>query len=330
VWTFRLDEHGSVVDASAERAIVRVAEAITYEEAQRRIDTATDSMLGLLRVVGTLRREIEADRGGVSIAVPSQEVVSSEHGFRLEFERTLPVEEWNAQISLMTGMAAAHAMGVAGFGIVRTLPEPTDDAIRQLRTVAGALGLEWPSELSYPRFVRTLDGTTSPQAAFLWQSVRLLRGAGYEIVDGVGEPPLHGAIAAPYSHVTAPLRRLVDRFAAEIAYAALNDEDPPGWAMERLHELPSVMARAGQLQGAVERAVVDYMEAMVLEPYQGQRFTGVVVDVRDDDVRIQLADRPIVVDVARNGVDLELSKTVELLLEDVDTKTRAVEFRLVR
>jgi hypothetical protein len=42
----------------------------------------------------------------------------------------------------------------------------------------------------------------------------LLRGAGYTVFDGA--PPLqrlHAGIGAPYAHVTAPLRRLVDRYA---------------------------------------------------------------------------------------------------------------------
>ena len=37
----------------------------------------------------------------------------------------MPVEKWNAQISLLTGMAAASLMVYARVGILRTLPPPT-------------------------------------------------------------------------------------------------------------------------------------------------------------------------------------------------------------
>ena len=91
---------------------------------------------------------------------------------------------------------------------------------------------------------------------------------------------VHAAIAAPYAHVTAPLRRLGDRFATEAVLATTQGEDPPDWVVEGLPELPgllrSAMARAGEL----ERAVVDHLEALVLSSHVGRRFAGVVVDHR--------------------------------------------------
>ncbi len=47
---------------------------------------------------------------------------------------TLPVEDWNAQISLMTGMAAAKLMLEGGVGILRTMPAP--DAERSSASAA--------------------------------------------------------------------------------------------------------------------------------------------------------------------------------------------------
>ena len=42
--------------------------------------------------------------------------------YELTYEASLPVESWNAQLSLCCGMAAASLMIGAGFGILRTLP----------------------------------------------------------------------------------------------------------------------------------------------------------------------------------------------------------------
>jgi len=65
-----------------------------------------------------------------------------------------------------------------------------------------------------------LDPTRPEALALYMDATRLLRGAGYTVFDGAApELTTHAGIAAPYAHVTAPLRRLVDRFATEICLA---------------------------------------------------------------------------------------------------------------
>ena len=53
-----------------------------------------------------------------------------------------------------------------------------------------------------------------------------------------GDPPVHAAIASIYAHVTAPLRRLVDRYANEIVLAHCAGVAPPGWVMAGLDAIP--------------------------------------------------------------------------------------------
>jgi len=77
----------------------------------------------------------------------------------------------NAQLSLLTGMAAADLMLRGGAGLLRTLPPAEPEA------------LERPEE---------------------------------------------------YAHVTAPLRRLADRYATECALAAFAGEPVPAWVRDRL------------------------------------------------------------------------------------------------
>ena len=48
--------------------------------------------------------------------------------YALPLRAAVPAEDWNAQLSLMTGMAAARLMLAAGVGVLRTLPAP-DDAL---------------------------------------------------------------------------------------------------------------------------------------------------------------------------------------------------------
>ena len=107
--------------------------------------------------------------------------------WRVVHRSALPVEGWNAQISLLTGIAAARLMLDAGVGLLRVLPPATDSAIRRLRAVASALQIPWPQETSYPEFVRGLDPERGTHAAMLHACTLLFRGAGYEAFEG--QPP---------------------------------------------------------------------------------------------------------------------------------------------
>ena len=56
--------------------------------------------------------------------------------------------------------------------------------------------------------------------AFETEAASLFRGAAYTAFDGtLPAETTHAAIAAPYAHCTAPLRRLVDRYAGEVCLA---------------------------------------------------------------------------------------------------------------
>ena len=76
--------------------------------------------------------------------------------------------------------------------------------------------------MPYGDFVRGLDRANPRHLALIHEATALFRGAGYTAFDG--EPPAqreHAAVAAPYAHVTAPLRRLVDRFGLVVCEAAV-------------------------------------------------------------------------------------------------------------
>ena len=93
------------------RARIRSRRQWTYKDAQAAIDDEiAPATLLLLKTVGLARIELERERGGASLNAPDEEVVLRTGGYTLERRAPLPVEEWNAQISLLTGMAAADIM----------------------------------------------------------------------------------------------------------------------------------------------------------------------------------------------------------------------------
>ncbi|SDE30854.1 RNB domain-containing ribonuclease [Nocardioides lianchengensis] len=330
LWTIRLTAEGERTDVTVERARVCSTAQLTYDDAQRAIDSgeASESLV-VLKEVGELRLAREAARGGVSLPLPEQEVTVSEDGaWSLEFRSLLPVEQWNAQISLLTGFAAASLMVYARVGLLRTLPPADPRDVKRLHREARALGIEWPAEMLYPDFVRTLDPTQPKHAAMLVACTRLLRGAGYVGFDGeVPADPRHAALASEYAHVTAPLRRLGDRYAGEVCVALCADTDVPAWVLEALPGLPKTLQDSARRARQYENGVLDLVEAGLLSSRVGEEFAGVVVDVRDDDPKrgtVTLED-PAVEAPVRSERDLPLGTDVRARLTVADLATRKVE-----
>ncbi|MFC6581383.1 RNB domain-containing ribonuclease [Planomonospora parontospora] len=331
LWCLDLDADGQVVGADVTRARVRSRERLDYDYVQAAVDTGTaDGTLRLLAEIGRLRLALERARGGVTLPVPEQEVVAGADGcYRVELRAPLDAEAWNAQISLMTGMAAATMMLDAEIGLLRVLPPAPADAVARVRRSAAALNVPWPEDASYGDVVHSLDPRIPQQAAFLEESTVLLRGAGYAAFDG--EPPAeagHAAVAAPYAHVTAPLRRLVDRYATEICLAVAAGEPVPEEVRRVLPELPDVMRATGRRAGAAERECVNLVEAFVLRDRVGQTFDAVVIGSDEDGSggEVQIVDPPV---VARcDGERLPLGEPVRVRLTRADPATREVRFGL--
>jgi exoribonuclease R len=309
---------------------VRSRAKLSYTGAQADLDAGRGGeQLELLRTVGTLRQQIEVQRGGVSLSVPEQEIVATDQRWELAYRAPLPVEDWNAQLSLATGMAAAALMLKAGIGILRTLPPARDSSIAKLRRTASALGISWPHAMAYPEFVRSLSASVPAHAAMLNACTMLFRGAGYQAFTGEApDQPIHAAIAAPYAHTTAPLRRLVDRYTGETCVAICAGVSVPEWVAEALPALPSVMDEADRRAKKYERGTIDLVEAMVLAPHLGQTFTGTVleVDTEDDYGVLQLPDPAVEAKV--KGGDLVLGQQIPATLVSADLLAGKVEFRV--
>ena len=332
VWTIAVDATGEATSVTVERALVRSRAKLSYDEVQTALDAGTaDEVFTLLGEVGRLRMAKEAERGGVSLPLPEQEIDISGDRWTLEFRSLHPVEQWNAQISLLTGMGAASLMVGAGVGLLRTLPPADPRDVRRLRRTARALKVDWPDGVDYPSFIRSLDPTRPNHAAMVVACTRLLRGSGYVGFDGeVPEQHLHSAIAGAYAHVTAPLRRLVDRYALEICVAICSGEPAPQWVLDNLGELPKTMQESGRRANQYENAVLDLVEAAALAPRVGETFDAVVVDVDDKDDRHGdlTVQEPAIEARVSSEQPLPLGEPVNVTLSVADPATRKVEFTL--
>ncbi|MDQ0895592.1 RNB domain-containing ribonuclease [Agromyces ramosus] len=330
VWSFELDETGAIGRTGLERAHVRSREQLSYDEAQTRIDAADGEPLALLREVGLARIDQERARGGASLNSPEEEIVRSDGGYALKRRHLLPVEAWNAQLSLMTGMAAAAVMVEARIGILRTMPKPTPERIAAFRTQTEALGRPWPESVTYGEYLRGLDHDGPAALAVLQAAGGLFRGAGYEAMDGdVPADPEQSALAAPYAHVTAPLRRLVDRWGLVVCEALVAGREVPAWARDSLHELPALMGASSQRASRLDAASVALVEAAVLSDRVGERFTATVLELRGDNAIIQLTE-PAVTATCPATPAARAGARLEVVLEHADIRAGEVRFRAAR
>ncbi|HSL10542.1 MAG TPA: RNB domain-containing ribonuclease [Actinomycetota bacterium] len=331
VWQLDVDGDGDIVDTHVERAMVRSRAKLSYIDVQRSIEAASaDASLDLLPEIGRLLQDAERARGGASLGLPRQEVVRGDDGFELRFEAPLPVERWNAQISLLTGRAAARLMMQAGVGVLRTMPPPEPRDVARLRRVARALRVEWPDGMRYGDLLHAVDaGRSRNEAVFVQEAAVLFRGASYTSFDGeVPAEPIHAAIASPYAHCTAPLRRLVDRYALETCLALCEDRPVPGWVLEALPALPAEMAVATERHNRLERTIVDVVEAAVLTPHVGRESDAVVVDLwKRNRGEVALTDAAV---IGPCDDVHELAAEVRVRLEEADIATRTIRFVRVR
>ena len=374
LWTIDLDERGEVVSARVERALVRSRARLSYAQVQAAIDgqgalpqEAPADLPELLAEIGRLRLEREAARGGISMTTPEQVVEvteatavteteetaepavpdgpSSPAGYRLAYRVPVPAEQYNAQISLLTGMCAARIMVECGIGILRTLPPARPEDYARLRRVAAALGIDWPAAQPYPELVRGLDHAIPAHAAFMEQAMSLFRGSGYLAfgVGGVGVPAddeaadseeaVHSAIAARYAHVTAPLRRLVDRYGEEVCIAACAQAPVPEWVLQALPDLPGVMEQTGKRARAIGRGALTALEALVLRGHEGEVFDGVITSERDGRGELVLAEPAVVTEIraGKKASDsgLPVGERVRVRLLSADPAS-GIRFQLLR
>jgi exoribonuclease R len=325
VWELQLDHDGELVSTHVARALVRSRRKLDYLGVQKDIDagTATPDLL-LLKEIGTKRQALARLRDAVDLPTPDQEVDADG---TLSFRAQLPCEQWNAQISLLTGMAAAKVMLDGRVGLLRTLPTPPQQAVDSLRHSARALGVDWPQGASYGDVLSALDPSVPAAAALLTLATRLLRGAAYTAFDGtLPELTVHSAVAAPYAHCTAPLRRLADRYVGEVCVSLCAAVPVPDWVRTVLPVLPEEMAGADHRAHALDRAVVDLAEALVLQGRVGETFQGVVVETNHKGGTVQLKDPAVRGKL--DTVDPPLGTDVTVTLTQADPATRSVRFEL--
>lgn len=333
LWTIDLDEAGEPAAVDLTRSWVRSRARLDYPSVQADANIGRlHPSIALLPHVGVLRLQAARRRHAIDLDLPESEVVRGADGhWTLTRRATLPVERYNAQISLLTGMCAASIMLRGGIGILRTLPPPDPRQIAELRRVTAAFGIPWPDGVPPGDVVSELDASRPREAAFIEDAIRLLRGADYTPFDGrAPQQDEHGGLAAPYAHVTAPLRRLVDRFALEVCVALQHGHRVSAEVRAALPELPGWMRTATALAGRLDHACSTAVSEFLLAERVGEVLTGVVVQVDNSRQRatILLDDPPVRVHAPADGF-VEGSRAA-VRLAGIDQADHRIDVSLVR
>ena len=294
LWTFELDDAGEVDAAHVERALVRSVARLDYEGVHADMQAGTvHPSITLLEEVGRLRQQSSLRRHAVNLRLPSVRVVGDGDTFELVIEPRHPVMDYNSEISLLTGMVAGRMMVDAGVGFLRTLGPADTAGEAEFRREARNLG--YPAEevsADIGEFLASVDADTPRGMAVMREAQKLLRGSGY--VDlSAGEPEVHAGIGGYYSHVTAPLRRLIDRYATEVCLAICAGTEVPEWVKRDAPRVIKTMGRSSQLANTVEKASLHLTEATVLKPWVGHNFDGVTLKTGEEAARVFIVDPPV-------------------------------------
>lgn len=320
VFAVRVDPDGGARLEGVERAVVRSRAKLAYDS------VAPADLPEPFTDLASRIAAAEARRGAARVDPPQQEVERlAGDRFALSFRPMLASETANAALSLATNLAVARFLLDHRTGLFRVMAGPDERAVARLRQSAHALGLNWRATVDLKDFERTLDARDPAQAGFMLAVRRAGSGAGYAPWHA-GAEPWHAAIAAPYVHATAPLRRLADRYVIRAALALAQGEQVPDAVTQAFDRLPDVMARADAIAGRIERAVVDLAETVMLHGREGEVFGAIVTDAEGASARIQLEGLPVIARV--KAADARPGQTFPVRLEESDPATRQLSFAL--
>jgi exoribonuclease R len=321
VFHVRIDASGGSKLDGAERSLIHSRAKLAYETV--RPAQLPDSLPELARRVALA----EDARGAARVEPLEQEVHALEGGgYDISFRPRLKSEDDNAAMSLATNLAIADALYAAGTGLFRVMPEPDSRAEQRLRHTARALEIEWPATMDLRNFERSLN-TKEPKPAALMMAIRRAGGGAAYVPFSAEHRPWHSAMAATYTHATAPLRRLADRYVVMATLAIANGGSVPDEIAAAFPKLPVVMRRADDTANQIERSVIDLAEVALLSTQTQRTFAAVVTDVDDRGARIQLCKLPVVSRV--DAHHLEPGDDLRVRLVSTDVPARLAKFERV-
>lgn len=235
---WEMTPEAEIVDTSFGKAIIKSREALSYGEAQARIDDPKDEseITTSLRNLLKLTRQIRGRR----VAKGALELASQEVRFELDSETQDPTDvaeyqqrETNKlieELMLLANQAVATKIlnTFPMFGVLRRHPPPKDEQLKTLQKLLAKHGLHDFAFGSNKELSDSLQKAVKPEDPFFNTLVRIMttRCMNQAVYFCTGElqPALYahyGLAMERYTHFTSPIRRYADVLVHRLLSAAL-------------------------------------------------------------------------------------------------------------
>ena len=242
---WRMDADARVLDVIFTKAVIRSVAALSYAEAQARMDDpqAQDSLTSDLRNLASLARKLRAARfaaGALALASPevkfqldSETLDPTDVGMYQTREANRMVEEW--MLAANCAVADKILASFPGCALLRRHASPSGRMLEPLMRAAEAAGVRLDGNSSRA-LGASLDAAVRPEDPYFNKLLRILAtrcmSQAEYIASGDVAPAEyhHYGLAAPlYTHFTSPIRRYADLVVHRLLAAALGiDAFPEG------------------------------------------------------------------------------------------------------
>ena len=286
-----------------ERALMRSAARLTYNQAQKAKDGILDDATGPLldTVIAPLFGAYAAldrariARGTLDLDIPEKKIQVDETGnvtgvsVRERFESHKLIEEF----MILANVAAAEALEAAHQPVIyRVHDEPSLEKLEALRTTLQTVGIKLAKgQVMQPRhFMQILDKADKiPQREMVHQMVLRTQAQAQYDPANIGH---FGLALRRYAHFTSPIRRYADLLVhrALITGFGLGEGGLPPDAVLTASDTAQHISMAERRAAKAEREVVDRYAALYLKDRVGARFPGRVGGVTRFGLFVTLAE----------------------------------------
>ncbi len=298
-----VDQHGNKRRHSFERAIMRSAAKLSYEEAQAAIDGAPnetcravlDKVLRPLWGAYAALAAARDRREPLALELPERKVLLDGHGrvARITTPARLEAHRLVEEFMIQANVAAAETLAAKRAPVIYRVHEPPGkEKLTTLREFLTGLDLKLPGSavLRAADFNRVLKRASSLPARDLVNEVvlRSQSQAAYAALNG-GH---FGLNLSRYAHFTSPIRRYADLMVhrALIKALALGAGGISDEAAARLGEIGAAISDSERRAMAAERDTMDRLIAEYLSERVGAEFDARVSGVTRAGLFVRLAE----------------------------------------
>ena len=316
-----VDEDGTILKTRYARTIIRSRAALTYEQAQRMIDSQDDSDVGAsVRRLCTLARVLRRNRiddGALALASPEvkfkldrEDQPTDVSSYQL-YEANKVVEEFMLLANVC--VASTLAERFPALALLRRHPAPPLERFSDFLEHASRKGFSIDASTS-KNLADSLDAAIDPSDPELNTLLRIaatrcMAPAAYFCCrDEQGEQRRHYGLAASlYTHFTSPIRRYADVVVHRLLAAAIGDKPlPPSYAARdastQLGRLATDLNRLATNAQRASRRSVALHTLLFFAKKPMDRCDGRVLAVRDGRLDVLLPSFGVEASIKVDGV----------------------------